>query len=193
MHFSAAPLATVLFAASALALPTAAPDADVLPRTCTQIRPQVISTYQVWSGARQYAAPKGIISKPNGQSTDITTLATFVFDGTTAGKTCSVGFSLGSGTSSWVSGTASFDIFTSLEPAAPYSTTSWPSGNLRDQYVGRMKAVKGGEATYATDIVSEKTFPCPYNTKVGGELVGTGDFDYITWDPATEGPYISVC
>ncbi len=188
-----ASIASLLLATATSALPTPQ-GSDLQTRSCTRLRPRVVSQYSTWTGARQYNTPIGLVSKPNGQSTDITTLVTFQFDNTTAGRQCHVGFDLGAGTSSYIDGAAQFDIFTSLQPADAVSTVWWPNGNLRDQYAGRLQAVKPGDATYVTDITAPAiSFPCPSNSVLGGELVGVGDYDSIIWDSATEGPFIEIC
>ena len=83
-------------------------------------------------------------------------------------------------------------MYTSLAPASGPSTT-WPSGNLRDQYVGRLKAVTGGNAVNVEGLppVVGHTFPCPApGSKLAGELVGAGDQVEIKWDVSFEGPYL---
>lgn len=80
-------------------------------------------------------------------------------------------------------------MFTSLAPATKDSA-SWPFGNLRDQYAGRLQAALSGEATFLLDYgAAAYVFDCPYGLKMGMELVGTGDVDDIEWDWATSGAY----
>ncbi|KAF2814131.1 uncharacterized protein BDZ99DRAFT_372485, partial [Mytilinidion resinicola] len=76
--------------------------------------------------------------------------------------------------------TAQFDAYTALAPA-DHSTKDWPSGNLRDQYVGRLKSVKPGLATYVDGFPKVGPFPCPAGKTYGGELVGAGDQVNIQW------------
>lgn len=81
-------------------------------------------------------------------------------------------------------------MYTALAPATKDSA-SWPSGNLRDQYAGRMKAVSPGEATFLLDYSDPAyVFDCPYGLKMGAELVGTGDQDQVEWSLASSGAYI---
>jgi Ubiquitin 3 binding protein But2 C-terminal domain len=142
------------------------------------IKPTTRSQYEVWTGAVHFNVPNGKIFK-NGHTTDITTLLTFDIPADAQGKTCEFHFALD--TASTVSGSGQFDVFTSLAPATK-DTTTWPQGNLRDQYGGRMKANLGGEATWVDGFPQPgKSFPCPAGLKVAGELVGTGDVDDIEW------------
>lgn len=155
------------------------------------IRPGTTSIYNVWTGAVTYDSPSGKIFK-DGHSADLTTLLTFDFPASLKGKTCEFHFALpASGSASGnPSGTAAFDVFTSLAPAGASSTT-WPSGNLRDQYLGRMVAHAGAEATWVEGMpMLVRAFPCPAGVKIGGELVGTGDKDSVTWTVGAAGPYI---
>jgi hypothetical protein len=161
--------------------PTAAPAGYTL------LLPTTTSQYSVWTGAVSAGASQGKIFK-DGRSSDITTLLTFDFPSSLAGQTCEFHFYLPSGSA--VSGSGTFDVFTSLAPAGA-STTSWPSGNLRDQQYGRMRAVVGGEATWVEGFPSQgRSFPCPAGVRVGGELVPTGDADSINWAVGSAGGYI---
>ncbi|CAG5188724.1 uncharacterized protein ALTATR162_LOCUS12017 [Alternaria atra] len=191
---SAVALATISFA-SALPMNT---DSSTLTNcitpfsnpTCSNIiKPEATSLYEVWTGAVQHNKINGKISK-DGKTTDITTLLTFKFPPESAGKTCSFHFDLASDASAKVSGTGQFDVFTSLAPATG-STSSWPSGNLRDQHYGRMTAKHGGAATWVSGFPTfGQGFPCPAGNTYGGELVGVGDADFIEWVAGTSGAYI---
>jgi hypothetical protein len=102
---------------------------------------------------------------------------------------CSFHFDIDLATSE-VAGTGQFDVFTSLAPAEK-DTNSWPSGNLRDQHIGRMQAKNGDAATWVDGFPTfGQAFLCPAGQTYGGELVGVGDFDYIQWLAGTDGPYI---
>lgn len=186
MHFFTSAVAlTIITFASALPTNTTYPS----PAASNTIRPTITSQYDVWTGAVRYSTQNGKIFK-SGRTTDVTTLLTFDFPAASAGKTCSFHFDLSSDPTAKVSGTAQFDVFTSLAPAA-YSTTTWPSGNLRDQHFGRMTARLNGEATWVDGFSTlGKSFPCPAGQTYGGELVGTGDVDYIEWLAANSGPHI---
>ncbi|KAF2096154.1 hypothetical protein NA57DRAFT_78925 [Rhizodiscina lignyota] len=169
---------------SLLALTSAVPT-----KRSTTIEPEVISQYTVSTGAIDFNTETGVIFKNNGQSSDITTLGTFDIPSSADGLTCTFHFSLPSDAT--LSGTGKFDLFTSLAPATT-STTTWPNGNLRDQYVGRFQAALGEEATPGADgITTHISFPCPAGQLLAGELVGVGDVDDIEWDSATGGPFIT--
>jgi hypothetical protein len=175
--------------ASLLSFSSAAPNPQYGIPTSGVLKPIVRSQYEVWTGAVHYNTPTGHIFK-NGRTTDITTLLIFDIPATLSGKTCE--FHLYLDPSATVSGTGAFDVFSSLAPATQ-DTTTWPSGNLRDQYGGRMQAHISGEATWVPDIVAEgKAFPCPaVPMKYAAELVGTGDVDNIAWNSAAgSGSYI---
>jgi hypothetical protein len=102
----------------------------------------------------------GKISK-DGKTTDITTLLTFDFPTALDGKTCSFHFDLSSDPAAKVSSTGQFDVFISLAPATR-TTTTWPSGNLRDQHIGRMRAQPNAAATWVAGFSTfGQSFPCP--------------------------------
>jgi hypothetical protein len=196
MHFSTSAI-TLAMVSFASALPTNTVYVSPIPSSTSYpslppsniIRPTITSQYNVWTGAVRYNTPNGKIFK-DGRTTDITTLLTFDFPAASAGKMCSFQFDLSSDPTAIVSGTAQFDVFTSLAPAHR-STTTWPSGNLRDQHFGRMTARRDGEATWVDGFPTfGKSFPCPAGQTYGGELVGTGDVDHIEWVAANSGPYI---
>ena len=151
------------------------------------IRPTVRSQYDVWTGAVHYNTTNGKIFK-NGQITDVTTLLTFTFPAATNGQSCEFHFYLDP--TATVSGTGTFDVFSSLAPATQ-STTSWPNGNLRDQYGGRMQASLPGEAVFLDGYgTTAQLFECPSDTVYGVELVPTGDVDDIEWVGHLAGAYI---
>lgn len=152
------------------------------------IHPTTLSQYSVWTGATNYATAWGRIFK-SGHESDVTTLVTFDFPAWTAGHKCELAFSLDS--SATVTGSGQFDVFTSLAPATG-STTTWPSGNLRDQYLGRAQAVNGGYATAVDGYGSNGVFDCPAGRRMAGELVGVNDVVEIKWNGGVAGPYIIV-
>lgn len=153
------------------------------------IKPKVTSQYEVSTGAVRHGTSNGKIFK-DGKTTDITTLLTFDFPTASAGKTCSFHFDLCSDPAAKVSGTGQFDVFISLAPATR-TTTTWPSGNLRDQHIGRMRAQPNAAATWVAGLPTfGQSFPCPAGKTYGGELVGTGDVDHIEWLASTSGAYI---
>jgi hypothetical protein len=153
------------------------------------IRPTRTSQYDVWTGAVRYSEQRGKIFK-NGRTTDVTTLLTFDFPAESDGKTCSFHFDLSSDPAANVSGTGQFDVYISLAPATR-STTTWPSGNLRDHHIGRMRAQPNAAATWVAGFPTfGQAFPCPAGQTYGSELVGTGDVDHIEWLASTSGAYI---
>lgn len=166
------------------------PDTACTPETETPsniIWPATTSQYEVSTGAVLYGTAFGRISK-NGKTTDITTLLTFDFPEDSAGKICSFHFDLDH--SAAVSGSAQFDVFTSLAPAEG-NRTSWPSGNLRDQHIGRMTATVDGAATWVAGLPTfGQGFLCPAGQTYGGELVGAGESVLIEWSARFSGPYI---
>lgn len=83
----------------------------------------------------------------------------------------------------------------SLKPAtasSPGSSADGP-GNQRDQLLGRLAAVLGGEAEWVADFFPKtgQSFPCPFGGAFGYELVGAGDNVEISWNPPASGAYIS--
>jgi len=175
MKFTTAIAAAILGAATTLAVPVPAQTS-----TATVLYPKVTSQYNVWTGAVDFNVNTGLIRK-DGKNPDITTLLTVEFPASTAGKQCQFAFTLDS--LSTFSGSAKFDLFTSLAPAAG-PTTTWPNGNLRDQYGGRFQAQLGD----ATPIEhANPKFPCPAGQTLGGELVGVYDNDHIEWNVDTPG------
>jgi hypothetical protein len=177
---------TAAIAAAILGFTSALPAPQSIPTGSDIIVPTTISQYTVWTGAINFNTGAGKVFK-NGRVSDITTLATFDIPTAATGKTCELHFVLDS--SSTLSGSGQFDVFTSLAPATT-STTTWPSGNLRDQYIGRMTAQLGGEATWTQGFPSVPAFPCPAGELLAGEFVGTGDVDDIEWLQSSAGPYI---
>jgi Ubiquitin 3 binding protein But2 C-terminal domain len=149
------------------------------------VTPSVRSQYEVWTGAIHYKTAAGKIFK-NGITTDITTLVTFNFPPESVGKTCEFHFYLS--TTSTVTGSGLFDVFTSLAPATG-DTTSWPPGNQRNNHVGRLSAVLGGEATFVSGFPNTiLSFPCPAGTWAA-EFVGVYDSDDIEWTGTGVGSY----
>ncbi|OAL03847.1 hypothetical protein IQ06DRAFT_291509 [Phaeosphaeriaceae sp. SRC1lsM3a] len=179
MHFSSTTLS--------LALATVA---SALPASSVG-NPKTLSQYDVWTGAVRYRAAHGKIFKNNGQSTDVSTLLTFEFPPESQGKTCRFEFDLSADPSATVSGSAQFDVFTSLAPATRNAAT-WPSGNLRDHHIGRMAAKPRAPATWVPGFPTfGQSFPCPAGETYGAELVPTGDVDHIEWQASAPVPYIA--
>src|SRR5204862_6006465 len=119
MKFTVA-IAAILGAATTLAVPVPAQQS-----TGTVLYPRVTSQYNVWTGAVDFNVNTGLIRK-DGKNPDITTLITIDFPASTAGQQCQFAFTLDS--ASTFSGSAKFDVFTSLAPAAG-PTTTCPNAN----------------------------------------------------------------
>jgi hypothetical protein len=186
MQFLNAVIATAIIGFTT-ALPSVIP--RNIPTGSNIIKPTTRSQYEVWTGAVHYNLPNGKIFK-DGHTTDITTLLTFYFPTAAAGKTCKFHFYLADESTSKLSGSSQFDLFTSLAPATQ-DTTTWPSGNLRDQHFGRLTAYLPGEATWVDGFpTAGQSFPCPSGKTLGAELVGTGDVDDIEWLAGNSGSYI---
>jgi len=137
----------------------------------------------------QYNVSNGKIFKSGG-TTDVTTLATFEFPAGTVGRTCEFVFDLAAGAT--LTGSKRFQVFTSQKPAT-MNSKSWPSGNLRDQHLGTMEAVKPGRAIIVGGPATSASFPCPAGQTIAGELVGQNDQVNIEWDNKVAGPRIVVC
>ncbi|KAM0721350.1 hypothetical protein Q7P37_002274 [Cladosporium fusiforme] len=149
------------------------------------IRPCVTSQYDVWTGAVRRDEINGKIFK-DGRKTDVTNAPHLHHPRPRA--------RLAAFTSIPplpLSGSGQFDVFVSLAPAS-HSADSWPSGNLRDQHIGRMVAHSDRVAEWLPGFPDlGQSFPCPAGQTYGGELVGVGDADHVEWLAGTSGPYIT--
>jgi len=172
----------------------AAPAADQLrhqKRLAQEIIPySVASTYYVSTGAIQYDVHEGHIFK-DGVGSDESTLLTFVIPDLYLDHTCAFNV-IFDGMTDYASGSRQFDIFTSLKPALSNATT-WPPGNQRDNYYGRMMVdTIPGSAVFVDGITATaSSFPCPIGTW-GAELVGVGDVDSIFWGSASTGAQLII-
>ncbi|EON69901.1 hypothetical protein W97_09165 [Coniosporium apollinis CBS 100218] len=180
---------TTISSTSSTCTPTTptTPTCTPTPPPCPDC-PAAISLYEVWTGAVQYKVDEGKIFK-SGKTTDITTLATFEIPAWTGGLTCEFVFELTEGAT--LTGSKRFQVFTSQKPATA-SSKSWPSGNLRDQNLGTMEAVKPGRATIVEGPATSAFFPCPAGQTIAGELVGQNDQVDIAWNNKVAGPRIRV-
>jgi len=203
MKFSTASALTVAALASST---LAAPTAPIKPRSydnstytyspqypLATIHPIILSQYTVSTGAVNFATQTGLVSKsPNNHGADITTLVTFIVDQAYSGYTCRLGFDLAPTDVS--SGSGQVDLFMSLAPAAGLSTT-WPSGNQRDNFLGRIQTQVGTDGTFIQAIDGvDQGFPCSSiaGNYYGGEVVGVNDVDYVSWASINNGPKIIV-
>ena len=191
MRFLAIPALSIFF----FFLSAAAPLAQAPTSTNTGspfgqpniIRPAARSQYDVWTGAILYNTTNGKIFK-NGITTDVTTLLTFEYPAATAGLQCEFHFYLDP--TATLAGTGTFDVFSSLAPATQ-STTSWPPGNQRNQFEGRIQAAEPGEAIFLPGYGNTaQLYNCPTGQTLGMELVPTGDYDDIEWVGKLAGAYI---
>lgn len=189
MLFAASAIATVAFALTASAAPLKARSVDT-------IYPITSSQYTSSTGAVDYDVTYGLASRTttNGGA-DKSTLVTFCLPSDYSGSQymCEVVFDLfQNGASAY--GTSQVDVFTSLKPAW-VSSPSWPSGNLRDQYLGRIDVVVGGTGVADTTIGGLGfKFPCSAiaGQTYAGEIVPVGDYDIVNWAANTDGPKILV-
>lgn len=172
------PLLTIAGIASAL--PT--PDVPTGPNIIT---PKDSSIYEVITGRIYYQSQTGHIFKSS-VGNDLTTLLTFTLPSSLQGKTCSFHF-LRDATAR-AEGSKLFDLYSSSKPATPSS-----SNNQRDQFMGRMDTNVAGEATWVADVFPKTgpSFPCPNGGDFGYELVSTGDYVDVSWNPPLSGAYIS--
>jgi len=185
---------------SATTAPGAAPTTTEVPangyRTApapqyATVLPKVTSTYHGFGGAVDYNVNQAIVSRHHGNGgRDTSTLVTFEIPAEYASKQCQFIFDM-SASSSWASGSKEADIYTALAPVTA-STSSWPQGNLRDGYVGRLQTNVGGYSTVQAGPYGK--FPCSIAAgKIfGGEVVPVGDDDEISWVVGVNGPKIIV-
>jgi hypothetical protein len=160
--------------------------------------PDFTSQYTVSTGAVDFHTSRGLVSRsPQNGGNDITTLVTFELPEQYANNQCQLVFDLGGDYSSSVSGTGKAQLFTSLAPADKDSST-WPSGNLRNQNLGTIQVNAYGRATWEAGsgpgASVEGGFPCSAiaGKIYGGEVVPVGDVDYISWTAGVDGPKILV-
>jgi hypothetical protein len=180
--------------------PAAAPTTTVVPANAYPtvpapqhytVLPKVTSKYYANNGAVDYDISQATVSRHTGNNgRDTSALVTFQIPAEYASKQCQFVFDM-SATSSWSSGTKQADIYTALAPVTA-STTSWPQGNLRDTYLGRLEANIGGFSTIQAGPYGK--FPCSIAAgKIfGGEVVPVGDDVEISWVVGVNGPKIIV-
>jgi hypothetical protein len=177
-------------AASTPAPPQTQPIASVLPDFTSQ--------YTSSTGAIDFHTTRGLVSRfPQNGGADVTTLVTFELSEQYANNQCQLVFDFGSDASSSVSGTGKAQLFTSLAPADQDSST-WPSGNLRNQNLGTIQVNAYGRAVWEAGSGPGATvdgkFPCSAiaGKIYGGEVVPVGDDDEISWVVGVNGPKIIV-
>jgi hypothetical protein len=163
------------------------------------ILPDFTSQYTVSTGAVDFHTTRGLVSRvPQNGGSDITTLVTFELPSQYNNNQCQLVFDLGSDPTSYVTGTGQAQLFTSLAPADE-DTSTWPSGNLRNQNLGTIQVNAGGRAVWEAGSGPGATvngiFPCSdiAGKIYGGEVVPVGDSDTISWAAGSgDGPKILV-
>ncbi len=163
------------------------------------ILPDFTSQYTASTGAIDFHTSRGLVSRaPQNGGKDITTLVTFELPSQYASNQCQLIFDFGGDVSSSISGTGKAQIFTSLAPAEQ-DTSSWPSGNLRNQNLGTIQVSAQGRALWEAGsgpgASVDGRFPCAdiAGKIYGGEVVPVGDTDTISWAAGSyDGPKILV-
>jgi hypothetical protein len=163
------------------------------------IFPDFTSQYTASSGAIDFHTSRGLVSRfPQNGGKDITTLVTFELPEQYANNQCQLVFDFGSDSSSSVTGTGKAQLFTSLAPA-DQDTSTWPSGNLRNQNLGTIQVNAYGRATWEAGsgpgASADGKFACSAiaGKIYGGEVVPVGDADTISWAAGLgDGPKILV-
>jgi hypothetical protein len=176
MQFLPATLLTLIPLISAIPLDIPQPSGPL-----GKILPTTLSNYFVSTGAIHFNTNEGHIMKHANTQSDQTTLLTFNVGPEYANRQCSFGFAL-NGPTDYTSGSNEFDLFCSLKPAEA-DAASWPSGNLRDHFHGRMNVDPMSKVgTWVEGVGGEaEVFPCPVGI-FGVETVGVNDKVDIYWD-----------
>jgi len=177
--------------------PASSPSAQTQP--IASILPDFTSQYTASTGAIDFHTSRGLVSRfPQNGGKDITTLVTFELPEQYANHQCQLVFDFGSDSSSSVTGTGKAQLFTSLAPA-DQDTSTWPSGNLRNQDLGTIQVNAYGRATWEAGsgpgASVEGRFPCSAiaGKIYGGEVVPVGDAESISWAAGRgDGPKILV-
>lgn len=163
------------------------------------VLPDFTSQYTASTGAVDFHTTRGLVSRgPQNGGRDITTLVTFELPSQYSNNQCQLVFDLGNDPTSYVTGTGKAQLFTSLAPADK-DTSTWPSGNLRNQDLGTIQVNAWGRATWEAGsgpgASVEGRFPCSdiAGKIYGGEVVPVGDSDTISWAAGNgDGPKILV-
>jgi hypothetical protein len=182
-------LGSIMFCDAGPLYPRAVPIAQLFPIATSQ--------YNVATGAVSFHTSRGLVYRsPTDHGADITTLVTFALDAQYSSHLCQVVFALASADSS-ATGTLQAQLFTSLAPATA-STTTWPSGNLRNNDLGSIQMVVGGYATWQVGTGPGATangfFPCSdiAGQLYGGEIVPQGDEVEVSWPAGMDGVSILI-
>ncbi|CAI4213650.1 unnamed protein product [Parascedosporium putredinis] len=174
-----------LFAAAA-AVVSAAPAAP----EARQINNNVVypaATYRRWiqTGDMVLDPQDQLLIVKNGNAADETsTLVTFDFDASTAGKTCELRFEL------WDRDVPPNPNTVSVEEGIAQLTAA--AVKSRDHHVGRIVAPKPGNATWVQAYDGWPSIPCPAGQLIAVEYVGVGDNVEVRWDIGVTGPTFLV-
>lgn len=151
------------------------------------ITPTTLSIYHGFGGRIEYDTNYGLVQRKQGGNDDISTLVTFTFPADSKDKKCTFRFELDDATSSLDPVNPFVDIFSSLQPVVKSSAGWGPPNNGRDQQLGRLRVVKGGQATVEW---GNFVFDCPSGQTKGYEVVTTGDRIDLRFNKGADGPYI---
>jgi len=161
-----------------------------------QIFPKYAALYNAKTGAH-FQSPQGLVSRsPTNGGADISALVTFEVPAEYSSNWCQVAFVL-QNAGSEATGSLQAQLYTSLAPAGT-DVASWPSGNLRDQFLGNIDIVVGGEASFEAGsgpaATSNGFFPCSLiaGRVYGGEIVPRGDSVKVSWPAGNDGINIVV-
>jgi len=163
-----------------------------IPIEVATILPLYTSQFNGRTGAH-FHTQQGLVSKA--ATNDISTLVTFWVGSEYADNDkyiCKVVFDT-TLPSSTATGSRAADLWTSLAPAGA-DAASWPSGNLRDQLLGRVVATAGGRAAVDPTVTGSFVIPCANiaGKLLGGEVVPVGQEDSISWTAGVDGPKIII-
>jgi hypothetical protein len=154
------------------------------------IIPDNISIYHGYGGKIEYNVRSGEVSRKQGGNDDISTLMTFYFGEATRGKKCEFMFELDGPDPYTVEGSPQkfIDVFFSSQYATESSPGWGAPSNYRDNQLGRLKPVKGSQATVEW---GNFVFDCPQpGTYKGFEIAPTGDSTLVKWTEPNDGPWI---
>jgi len=166
----------------------AAAPANLQARAVTTLRPDFLSVFHSYNGAIEYQVGTGISAKGGSLGQDIiSTLTTFTFPSTLAGKKCTLNFF--AGPADTVQPVKAFDVF-STNGNPPGNRPGWGPGNQRNNQLARFK-IDGPNsyATFDTTVFNPndvgKDFNCPSDgLQRTYEVVPVGDQSNIRWSSA---------
>jgi hypothetical protein len=166
-----------------------------LPGAVGYLAPRETTQFNTGTGSLICTA-NGLISRnPANAGRDTTTLSTFAFDDSFAGKQCQLYFRLGAGV---LSGTSrKLQLFSSLNVSPACGTPggsipTWPPGNQRNQQIANVDIVPNGEGTIYPEFSAPFVVPtpCPAGQRIGFELGPTGDDITVRYNATMEGLFM---